>query len=148
MPIDTVKTRLAALAAEITGITTAFRHIPPAIDTADLPCQIVFTGRSRDDETQGNEFTVETREYRLVFPVLPHGQGARTEAEAIADVLIPQVKEFYRARKDLVGLAWVQTSRVLGDSGVIQIREWDGKFLGFEVILEVTEYVKKTFVDY
>lgn len=141
--------RIVQIGTNISGIVSA--SDPPSLnlDTFEMPHLMVFAGPSTDDEGQGgDDFTVETRLYRVVVAAMPHGQGVTLEAEALGRSLIQAVKEYFRARKSLENLEGVQHTRVLGDSGIIRIGEYDGKYLGFEVRLEVSLYVAKTYVDY
>jgi len=148
MTIETVAEQIVSLGEDISGIYSAMEPPPDALDTVLLPCLMVWAGRAIDDSLQGGEsFFVETRLYRVQVAVSPKGQGIRREVEKICRDLIPTVKDFFRARADLEGLSWVQSVKVTGDSGVVQLAEFDNNYLGFEVYLEVTEYAAKTFVD-
>jgi hypothetical protein len=141
--------RIALIGQDITGIVETDAISLATIDTANMPYLAVFMGRSSDDEVSGgDDFTIETRVYRIVVVVMPIGQGETAEAEDKSRDLIHAVKEHYRARHSLEDLAGVQNTRVLGDSGVIVLPEYSGKYFGFEVLLEVSLYVPKTFVDY
>jgi hypothetical protein len=148
LTIETVSKAIVDLGEHITGIYSASEPPPDNLDTFQLPCLMVWAGRAVDDPQQGGDAVfVETRLYRVQVAVSPKGQGLRSKVEEQCRDLIPTVKNFFRARANLVGLAWVQSVKVTGDSGVVQLAEYDNNYLGFEIYLEVTEYVQKTFVD-
>lgn len=148
MSITTVCEAIKDLGAEISGITTAEDPPPASMDTIKLPCLCVFTGRSQDDEgALGNYATLERRTYIVVVAIAPQAQGLDGESEETARTLIPTVKAHYRNRQSLESVTNVQSVRVTGDSGTILLRQYP-KHIGFEVYLEVAEYVTKSFVDY
>jgi len=42
----------------------------------------------------------------------------------------------------------IERTLVLGDSGIVILPEWDGKFIGFEVRLQVAEVIARTYARY
>lgn len=158
MTIETVCTAIARIGATITGITKAFEEPPAIIDTAQMPALYTFIGRSNDrDNDLGSEYAIETRVYRIQVAVLPKGQSSRVAAEETIRSLLSTVKEVFRNRPSLAhtsdagvrgGVDNVQWARVIGDSGPVSLTEYQGMYIGFEVYLEVTEYVEKAIVDY
>jgi len=149
MTVTTEAEAFEEIGAAIQGIQTASALIPESLETAHLPYLYPIMGPSSDDESSlGNSMTLERRTWRIQVAVLPYGQGERTQAEEEARTLIPLVKDAYRKRKSLEGVTGVQHVRVAGDTGVIPLREFSNKYIGFEVLVEVTSYVEKSFVDY
>lgn len=153
--IDDISQAIAAIGKNIEGITSAFDPPPDVIDATDLPCILSWMGRATDNDTDGGNYVAtETRSFRIWCAVMARGQGMDSEAEQLCRKLIPLVKAAYRSRKSLYesglfeGVDWLQDTRVTGDSGPAQLREYDAKFLGFEVYLDAIYYAEKEYNDY
>lgn len=155
MTIETVPAAIVEIGAEITGIVSAIDPPPVNMDTADLPLLMCWAGRATDAESLLGDFAfTETRAYRVQVAVSPRGQKTEAEIETLVRGLLPKVKDVYRSRPNLAsetyknGVPWLQSCRVTGDSGIIALPEYEGKFIGFEIYLEVTEHVEKHLSDY
>jgi hypothetical protein len=47
-----------------------------------------------------------------------------------------------------VHVAGLERTLVLSDSGIVILPEWDGKYIGVEFRLQVTEIIARTYADY
>ena len=148
MSIETVCAGLVAIGADVAGIESAPDPPPENLDSASLPALYALTGESMDDDTMlGAEFVQEIRTYRVQVAVAAYGEGTVAQTEGKARPLIQLVKSAYANRPNLESILNVQKVRVLGDSGVEILAEYGGKFIGFEVRVEVTEYASRTIVE-
>jgi hypothetical protein len=122
-----------------------FNPPPPKIDTAELPAVYAVTGSATDDEdSAGDDQVRETRTYAVRVPVMPEGQGTAQEREKRCRPILQAVKAKLRQYPHL-GVAGVERARVIGDSGITLLPDWDGAFIGFEVRLQVVELIARTF---
>ena len=147
MSIEAVCASLAAIGETVTGIRYAFVKPPKALDTANLPALYPLVGRATDDDASV-DYIVETRVYRVQVAILPFGQGTIEQIETLGRRLIPLVKAAFHARRSLENVPTVQAVRVVGDTGLVNLQSYDGKFIGFEVEVEVMEYDRRNFIDY
>lgn len=155
MTIESVRAGVAAIVAAMSSVTvgavsyTLRGHNPPPgkLDTADLPAVYTLTGAATDDfQSGGSDSDRETRVYRVQVAVLPVGQGTPAERETRCAPILVAVKDALRARPHL-GVAFVERAVVLGDSGIVILPEFDGAFIGFEIRLQVTELLGRTYAD-
>lgn len=122
---------------------------PPAgLETAQLPGQYTLTGPATDDDASGGDDQVrETRNYIVRVPVLPVGQGTAVERETRVTPILIAVKDWLR-RYPHLGTTYVEQVRVVGDSGVVTLPDFDEAFIGFDIRVSVTELVPRTYADY
>jgi hypothetical protein len=162
MTIVTVKTRLALMEAQITGIRRAFAQQPSgAVADADLPFFINFAREAVDDyRSIGSDQDREGRMFLPTLYVFSAGLGTQlpAEGEALAEPWIATVKDYFRARPSLSaldtdgvtsigGLKGVQMAYLVGDSGP-RMLQWGGQlYWGIEFKLNVVEYLKITFAQ-
>lgn len=133
-----------AAVGKISGIQTAFAIPPAGLETAELAALYAFTGTATNDQqTLGAGFFQETRLYRVQVAVLPTGQGTPELRETRCRPLITGLNQALRDNPSLGGVAGVQKSLVVGDSGIVLLPEWGGKFIGFEIRLQVTTVGKR-----
>lgn len=137
-----------ALTQELTGTTVVANLVtytlhpvdppPPNWDTAALPGHYILTGGA-DDESMGGdgEVTQETRVLRIQIPVVPVGQATAHERETRSRAMLDTIKQRYRVVCRTARIAGVRSMRVMGDSGVVVLPEYDSQFVGFEIRLEV-----------
>jgi hypothetical protein len=114
-----------------------------------LPAVYVLTGESADEEdTEGDTTALETRSYRIRCIVAAKYQNTLDDQvplrEKMCRPLIAAIKAQLRAHPRLGPIDNVKRARVTGDSGPIEIAEYEGA-LGFEVRLSVTTAIKITF---
>ena len=150
MTVATIKTKLAALQATISGVTHAFAQAPADLNTADMPAFCNFTGQATDDyQAGGDEVDVVTRTYNMRLYVLPAVDGLPGEAERLCEPLIDAVRLFFSAHLQLGGLQGVQSALITGDSGVARLvfNDPSQPIYGVEFKLAVTEYIGFTYAD-
>jgi hypothetical protein len=136
--LENICTGIVTVGARATAIKTYSDPPPAKLDSGDLPALCVFTGQaSEDEEIEGDHLVERTRMMRVQVPVIATGQANAEEREARCRPLMDAVSAAFRAAPSLGGTAFVQRTRVLGDSGIVILPEWGGKFVGFEVRLQV-----------
>lgn len=138
------KTIADGLAPVTVGATEAytlhgFNPPPPNTpDTAQLPAVWAYTGQATYSEAQGGaDWMTEERTYALQCAVLPVGQGTPTEREKRCRAILAALRAAI-VRYSWLGVAYVQRVRLLGDSGVVILPEFDGANYGFELRVGVT----------
>ena len=101
--VQEVRTRLATLQANITGVTKAFDHIPTGIESIELPCFITRVGNGTYDYSLMSEQIVKVeRIYSMqlyIREALTGGDESVPEDEAIA--FIDPVFEYFITRPGL-----------------------------------------------
>jgi len=145
--VETVKTALATLQAQITGVTIAYAAAPASLG-ADLPAFVNFAGAATEDwAALGSESVIlERREYRMRLYVAPVQEGIPGEAEARCTPFFRRVFDYFAARPSLGGVVTVQRARIAGDGGVQQL-VFNDPFVGIEFRLQVEEYVPVEYAD-
>lgn len=156
MPVDTVPPAIVATCNQMPVVTvgTVTYKVrgqdppPPASpDTAKMPALYVFTGTATDDdETGGDDLEREARIYRVQVAVLPTGQGTPAEREIRCRPILKAVKAWLKKYPHL-GTQYVEHARVLGDSGIIILPEYEGANIGFEIRLAVLELFGRTYAE-
>jgi hypothetical protein len=128
----------------------AFDPPPAKLDTADLPACYAFTGTASNDwpNAMSDDYR-EARLYRVQCAVLPEGQATPELREARVRPMIVWLRDRLASypilRTSDASVLHVERTLVMGDSGIAILPEWDGKFIGFEVRLQVTELVTRTY---
>ena len=148
MSISTVCTAIAAIAANVKGITSAKDPGTPKLDTAQLPALFVLTGPATYEWF--GDYGIETRQYRLQVAVLPCDQGQSGQQEARCRPLLVAVRDAFAARPGLNGVLdvlGVREASVMQDSGIIVLSTYDQTFWGFEVRVQVKETIGRTYAD-
>lgn len=136
---------IVAIGGAASGITKAIDPPPAELNTADLPALWVFTGPAQilpNSPLAGYEY--RRRTFRVQAAVLPTGQGSPATRETLCRPLLVAVSNALSNNPHLGGVDWVQDSKVASDSGIVILPEWGGKYIGFEVRLEVTYYEKRS----
>lgn len=147
MSVATVCAAIAALANtnKVTlGIAIAKDPPPPDLDTASLPCLYTFTGPATYQEF-ADDFITETRLYRIQVAVLTQGEASPKLREERTRPILIATRNLYFSYPQLDSVTSVQSATPLGDSGVVLLPEWGQKFIGFELRLQVVEYVPRTY---
>lgn len=141
--VDDICDALIAIGATVTGVTSAIDPPPANPTTAVLPLLYVFTGPATvlEDE-HGETWDTLVRQFRLQVAVIPTGQGDPNTRETLVRPLIDAAVDKFRSYPQLNGLKFVERLRVVSDSGVAILPEYGGKFIGFEVRLEV-QYIQR-----
>jgi hypothetical protein len=113
---------------------------PVKLDSAELPLAYLTPGPAADEgRSTGDDEVRETRQYALRVPVISSGQGTPGERETRCRPILAAVKAWLRMYPHL-GTAGVE-AQVNGDSGVVVLPDFEGKFIGFEVRLQVTTLI-------
>jgi hypothetical protein len=148
--ITSICGKLALVGHEITGINSNGVYDPPPVNlqTANLPALFVWTGTATHDEDNLGESLVETtRRFYAQVAVIPTGQGDPNTRETLIRPLIEAALAAYRKHPKLYGLEWVARVKVGSDSGVIILPEYGGKFIGFEISLDVVYITPRTYAS-
>lgn len=118
------KVRLAAMFAEVSGVTTAVSRIPRVIKHAELPMMIPSTGTAQyDKHRMGEQSVMEYRTLTATLYVMESDENTEYAAEEAAEAFIPLVKAYFLGRpgmstEDESGI--VYDMELVGDGGVIQ----------------------------
>jgi hypothetical protein len=140
--------RLADTNKGALGLATAKDPPPATLDTAVLPCLYVWTGPGQYSAVSlGSDAVMETRLYRLQVAVAPEGEASPEFLEARTRPILVAVRDLYFGWPQLDATDWVQTSAPASDSGVILLPEYGGKYVGFELRLEVQEHIKRIYQE-
>ena len=149
MSIGTICEAIKTIGAGVDGIKASFTEPPVKLDTAELPALYPFTGSAAYDwNTSGDETGIVTRQYRIHVAIVPRGQDNEIIAEQKGKTLLEAVALRFANRPSLGNTPGVQYAEVVSDGTVIVLPEYGGKFIGFEVILSVQEYIDREIVDY
>lgn len=143
MTVLTIPPAVAVIGGLMPSIGTAKDPPPAAIDTAQLPCLYTLTGEAEYEWIEKLCFV--TRMFRVQVAVVPTNQATPETRETRIRPLIVEVRNYLAARPQLGLVSGVQEAKVLGDSGPAILPEYDGKYLGFEVRLQVTYAIERAF---
>ncbi len=155
MPLETVTGAIVAiLKAEFHILSGAFDPPPDSLDTPQLPATYVLTGQATDTEA-GDDLRSEVRTYRVQFAWMAKGSATPKLRESRIRPYIRAAKEILAAYPTLrhpsmpEGTAplGILSCFVRGDSGIVVLPEWNSRFVGFEVRVEVTELVRRRYKD-
>jgi hypothetical protein len=149
---DTITTTIAAGIATvgkgISGIKTTFTLAPANIDSSQLPALYSFTSSATiDTSALGDGVPLVRRTMRVQVAVIPIAEGDPTQREAKCRPLIDAAINQYLAYPQLGGVAGVQLAEPVSDSGIVVLPEWGGKFIGFELRLEVNYILPRTYKE-
>jgi hypothetical protein len=111
---------------------------PPKLDTGDLVAQFAFTGSaSFDFNTAGRGRVRETRIYRVQFAVLTVAEATPELRETRCRPWLNLARERLTACPTLNRLRFVESARILRDTGVVILPEYGQLYIGFEIQLSV-----------
>jgi len=147
MTLNLIPPAIAAIGKLVPGITSSMDPPPPTINTASLPLLYALTGESDYDDTRGSELLWVTRIYRIQVAVIPRNQATPNTRETQCRPLISAVRDTFAQYPQLGNVLGVQNARVVGDTGVALLPDWEGLYVGFEVRLEVTSVVERTYTQ-
>jgi len=142
-----VRTQLATLCLQITGIKTAYAEAPSSLNATDMPTVVILPGGSADGDERGEEYYTEDREYRILLYVTPRGAGLPGEGERLLSPFFDRIKPFFLARPSLGGLPGVMGIKWGGDGGSAILTYNDTPYLGIDSKITVTTIVPITFAD-
>ena len=144
--ISTLTAAIKAIGEQVTGIVTAFDPPPAGLNSADLPALFAFTGNASHGDTQyGANKVLVTRIYRIQVAVIPSALGDPNTRETLCRPLLDATVDTFQMHPTLGKIARVRRSRVVSDSGIVLLPEWGGKYIGFEVRLEVETIEPRTY---
>lgn len=148
MTVETTPPTIISIGENVPGILTAKDPPPKAIETAQLPCLYVFTGEATNDWSilGRDDVGVVTRMYRIQVAVVPKNQATPETRETRCRPLIEAVRNEF-AKYPHLGVDGVFDAVVVGDSGPAILPEWEGKYVGFEVRLEVRSVIARSYAD-
>ncbi len=131
--------QIATVGRGITGIGTVFDPPPPNLETSSLPAMFTWTGTGTHSESAlGEDFIETTRRFYVQVAVISTGQGNPATRETLARPLIEATLAALRKHPRLAGLDWIERAVIGSDSGVIILPEYGGKYIGFEVPVDIT----------
>ena len=117
------KVRLAAMFAEVSGVTTAVSRMPRVIKHAELPIMIPTTGASNyDTRSMGEQSVVDNRILTATLYVAEADNDVEYAGEEAAEAFIPLVKAYMLGRPGMTTSAQsgiVYDMELVGDGGVI-----------------------------
>lgn len=148
--ISSICANLATIGREIVGINAngVFDPPPAGLQTADLPAMFVWTGTATHSEgSMGESFVETTRRFYLQIAVIPVGQGDPNTRETLIRPLIDATLTVLRQHPKIKSLDWVEKMTVGSDSGVIILPEYGGKFIGFEIPIDVSYFAIRTYAS-
>ncbi len=138
-PISVVCAGIQAVGSLAEGVVASYSQAPDTLETSLLPALYPLTGQARHDaEIQGEGFVQVTRTYNVQVAVQATGQGTPSEVEQDCRALISSVCMVFRRYPMLKDAPGVLRSMIVSDSGPALLTEWGGKYIGFEIRLEVT----------
>jgi len=143
--IDDVCAGIKTVGTLAPGIVTAFNPPPVAIETAHLPALYAFLGSASHSEEYGPNKVLTVRTFRVQVAVIPTGQGNPNTREMLVRPLLQNVIETYRKYPRLSKTAFVREAAVVSDTGIVILPEWGGKFIGFEIRLQVETIEPRTY---
>ena len=137
--ITAMQTRHAA----ISGVVSAPTAYPTGLNAAALPLILTDAGKARTEwETQGGDFALEVRAYRVRCFCLAAGLGVGIDqGKQQAITILDAVLASYRSAPTLTSTAAVRIEAGLEDSGIIMLRytDPDTTYWGFELAVSVEE---------
>lgn len=143
-PISIICARLETLCGALTGLQV-FDPPLPNLETGHLPALWFFTGQADDDSVAaGPKLIVVNRTIRAQLAIIPTGQGNPRERESLCRPWIQTVKTHLAKYPRLNRLDFVRNMVVTGDSGVVLLPEYGGKFIGAEIRLQITYHIQRT----
>lgn len=118
------KARLAAMFAEVSGVTKAFAAVPRVIQHTELPAMVPFTRNADyDNRSMGEQTMVVRRILEGALYVAELTQGTESSAEQAAEDMIPVVQAYFWGRPGMTTSAdsgIVYDMELIGDGGVVQ----------------------------
>jgi len=142
--INEIAQAIKTIGDTISEIQVAYDPAPNELITADLPSLWVFTGNSSEALSDSADYSMLVRTMRIQVAVIPTAQGLPRERETRCRPVLDAVATAFRQHPHL-GTDWVQSAEIIGDSGIVILPEYSGKFIGFEIQLEVLYYVQRTY---
>lgn len=100
--MNVIRTRIAHMCGEISGVQTAFVNIPRTIKPAQCPASVVFPGRATHSKTDlGEQLIHEIRIYKIVLYVDMAQFGVEGQTELETDPFFDSFLQHFAARPGL-----------------------------------------------
>ena len=146
MSIETIQSGIAAIGDEMKpSLTKTFSTPPGKLDTAELPALYAFTGSAAYDwSVDGTDECQETRTYRVQVAVLTREEANPEAREKRCRPLLNLARDTFAKHRKLGNVRGVKRSIVDSDSGIVILPEYEGRFIGFEIRLKVSEGVTRS----
>jgi hypothetical protein len=152
--LNALKTRLAAIAATVSGLRRAYAEAPASLAPGDLPIFIPFVGPVSAFGRISDQLAEETRTYNLRLYVKPVQAGYDGEAERAVEPFLTSLRDAFLAHPALgLGSAssqipFIESMTWLGDGGIVVLPFAGENFLGAEFRLSVKAIVQITLAGY
>ncbi len=144
MSVSTVPPAIVALDWSSAGITTAEDPPPPSIETAQIPMLYVLTGEADFDWADIDQGW-ETRIYRVQVAVIPTTLATPETRETRCRPVLVGVRGVLDSAPQLGQTRYIQSATIVGDSGIAILPEYNSKYVGFEIRLQVIEVFARDF---
>jgi hypothetical protein len=149
-----IRTRLAAMQRNITGIKKAFDKIPRTIERTELPCFVNLVGAGNYDlQTYGRQMVRDVRTYRMLLFVKEVSDDTESAAEEACYPFFDRVRSYFLARPGLEldgesppGLTALD-ALLQGDSGVQIITYAQKRYAGIEFRILIPTLYEITYKD-
>lgn len=137
--VSDVCANLAAEGRQIEGMNAEGVFDPPRanLETAHLPALYTLTGNATHTGELGEMDAYTSRRFNIQVAVIPTGQGDPNTREAQCRPLLEQTLKHYRAYALTARIDWVSEIKIVSDSGIVILPEYGGKFIGFQISLDV-----------
>ncbi|HZU86597.1 MAG TPA: hypothetical protein VFF78_03870 [Anaerolineaceae bacterium] len=137
--ISAVCSGIQEIGIQVAGINTSYSLPPDTLETSSLPALYPLTGQARhDNDALGRGMVMVVRNYSVQVALQAIAQGVSTEIEQQCREMINSVCLAFRKHPMLNGTPGVLKSIIISDSGPAILTEWGGKYIGFEIRLEVS----------
>jgi hypothetical protein len=146
MSIVTIPAAIVAVAALSTQVQKAEDPPPPQIASADVPFVYVRAGPARHELVrEGEDYRRVEREYYVRCATTAKATGTPSQRETIgravlADLIATLVK--YPKLNATVGVVRADVER---DTGIVELPDFDNKWVGFEIRMRVVEQLARTY---
>jgi hypothetical protein len=152
--ISVIKTRLAAIALTVTGITRAYAEAPASLPPMDVPMFCSFVGPVTAFEKRSEQLGQETRQYIGRLYVRPIQQGYDGETEKAVEPFLTSVRDVFLAHpllglgSNITPIPFVRNVTWLGDGGIVVLPFGGDSFLGAEFRLSVSALTPIVIANY
>lgn len=146
--LSAICAKIATIGRAIEGINVQGVYDPPPanLQSADLPAMFTWTGVANHNVSAlGEGFIETTRRFYVQVAVLPIGQGDPNTRETLVRPLIAAALIQFAKYPHFRDVNFVQKCVIVSDSGVIILPEYGGKYIGFEIALDITYFAPRSF---
>jgi hypothetical protein len=135
--ISDIKTALADVLADVSGVSRSYAYAPASLPPGDLPATVVFTGQAEYSRSGYQTAVSPDRTFTINLYVQPMGQGIDGEAERLLEPFLSSIPTALAAQPRL-GLAEVWLVTLQRDSGAAVLTLAGEQYIGasFTVLVE------------